>query len=407
MTIDELRQSVLALDAAEAKYFLLHFCDVLDKEKVNDDDPLITQANAVVKGINEVFKSKTKKEMTAAITSLYLSYEGLYQTSQVGSYSKKIQRSVIHLLGFITGLVSGILNFFIIPIAAIHHNWGNNTAKDVLRYFIIGFGSGCSIGMRWAEDFENRRHRQMFHVIDGVMNSIKGLEKITGFDEEKSPEDSMFQKKYYQILNELFEKDEQKKEKFLREQHKYQLVGINAKFGSVNLQGLIGHHLALVFTIDGRDPIIIELDGVKENDPPEDKADPLTSQFSIQDPAQLETGRTCSGEKLIQMMALDRLLQQHMPADKVMPWGIYKPGDSDCHTHIDTLLASVGEPLSTLTRYTEKENDHWLSKYIGGSLHRYSVFPEKPIFRKTADETPSVQEVDVPHARPSTGATGR
>jgi hypothetical protein len=105
------------------------------------------------------------------------------------------------------------------------------------------------------------------------------------------------------------------------------------------------------------------------------------------------------------MMALDRLLQQQMPWDKVMPWGMYKPGNKDCHTHIDTLLASVGEPLTTVTRYTEREEDHWLSKYIGGALHKYSVFPEKPIFSTTAHGTRPQQEVDVPHGRPDAAAT--
>lgn len=398
MTANELRKHVLDLDTGEAKYFLLLFCDVLDRENLSDNDPLIMQANAVVNGISKVFQAKTKQEMREAITTLYLSYESLYQTSQVGNYSKKIQRSVIHLLGYISGLVSGILHFFVIPFVAIHYNWGtrNQTWKDVLRYFIIGFGSGFNIGMRWTEDFENRKDRQMFYVINGVMSSIKGLEIINEFKEDQTPESNAFKAKRDGILMKLFGNDEERKNRFLTEKQTYELISINAKFGTINLQGLIGHHLTLVFrAIDSGAPIIIELDGPKEEDPAEDVTDPLTSQYSILTPAQTEK-RTCTGEQLIQMMVLDRLLQQHMP------WGTYKPGDNDCHTHIDKVLASVGQPLSTLTRHSSSEEAHWLSKYIGEALQKYSVFPHKPTYCETAPK--KTVDNEEPHRGPDASA---
>lgn len=113
------------------------------------------------------------------------------------------------------------------------------------------------------------------------MDSIETLKKISFIEPSQPRKDTVFHKKCEQVFIELFGKDKTdgEKEKLLKSPLKYQLIGVNAKFGSVNLRGLIGHHLTLVARIEGMSrPIIIEMDGPKEGEI-EDENDPMSSQL--------------------------------------------------------------------------------------------------------------------------------
>ena len=94
--------------------------------------------------------------------------------------------------------------------------------------------------------------------------------------------------------------------------------------------------------------------------------------------SQSET-RQATGEKLIDMLVMHGLLQEQYALNfQNLPTVLnrYEAGVNDCHTYVDKILISVGEPVSTIKRFTQ--DDRVLGQVVGAALSFFSPSNKKP-----------------------------
>lgn len=97
-----------------------------------------------------------------------------------------------------------------------------------------------------------------------------------------------------------------------------------------------------------------------------------SSALNISNPTQCEIRQT-TGLQLIEMLAMNRLLQRQFEIKLSNFPNIalkYKPGIDDCETYMKKILASLGEPPTQISRFSNKDSQ--LGRNLGTAFNFFS-----------------------------------
>ena len=301
----------------------------------NDKDNCATVIDSILKSYTELAKEAGNTFSYDLILSLGGMLLGLMAASIGSSF------------GFISGLWNDIYNFRTVPTGPIT---GAAT----------GFLIGAIIGYRAPFSLKYSKKEVLRVTIDNMYNSLESLQDSYNKNEIiEGLQDEIMQKHFINPNN--GEVDKTSFTSFLNGQHQYQLLGSEATFLNKDFKGSTGHHSLIKFFINN-EAYYLELGS------PSDDSLEISQQFD----------RTTSGTKLIEMLAMHKILQKNYSVDPQNYYNFvmrYRAGENDCLTYVDKILEAVGEPESTISRYTD--NDSWLGRVLGSTISFFNHAPKK------------------------------
>jgi hypothetical protein len=373
--LDQLAKEMQSLYFLEAIYPLHCLYFALKNSKKKNDEAVIEIARSLVQDLTCLINPTvrpTPDQLIAKMSSINQSLELLKKETKVGNLTKQVKKAVLDAIGFITGVLCGSLlglNMVFMGLRA-NHKLGLNTPGNILRYFGTGFLMGAIVARRFVCSFENDYDRQMRYVNKHLQLSFNSLKKTIDEIDNLTIQKSVLD----EILGE--EATLEERDNFLGSEQEYSHIGFKAGFLTADLKGFVGHHATLVFSIEGKDHII-------------ELGSPSTQE--VKDPDQKNGPFKCTGKKIVEMLVMDKIIKEHYSWYRFVQ--AYRAGDYDCHTYIDTILASVGEPLSTLDRSTAKDNS--LGKGMVSILKRCGTFAER------SEKPNEIQNLAVQNPSPS------
>ncbi len=360
-TQNELKKSINQCDDFEGRYYLLHIYEYLLKSQRSDEEVEAIAQHLIhlIQNINDIKNPENSldKQFKAA-TLISENYEALAKEVGTNGILYKAKQAILGLGGFVLGLVLGTFSAVIGAVSL-----GISDIKNFRLpsgFFIGGFTGflvGLVIGMRTPHGLLKEKEKRLLqHTVHKLGSTFESL--------YNSVENDYVTDIKQELLTDYFAGDTEQFNKFLKEKQQYEILGVEAVFISPTLKGSAGHHSLIKFSINGNEekPKLIEL-GL-----PSDKE----TEFS-----QRETRET-TGEQLVRMLALDRSLQSQYEIRFDNLIGLlsrYDVGVNDCHTYVDKILISVGEPESLGTRFTPE--DTFIGRLIGNAINFFRAAPEK------------------------------
>lgn len=400
ITVKDLKKKILNMDVNEAKEPLLYLCLAIEEHQLSVDDPLIQQTEVVIQrieGLLNAIKSDDFEwsKLSQSWSSLHDAYQDLYQTSNLGQYSKRLKKAALQLCGAVVALLTAVpVGLFCTAYFFFFFDQYNfSTPMECFKYFLTGALLGTSLSFRYIESFENSLDRQLRSAMKGLSYTFSSL--------QGQLQDKHFLNHKEALLSEWFSDDSNDRETFLTGEFPYHIVAFQAEFLSSNMKGAVGHHATLVFSIKGQSYILeTGPSSLKEVTAAfEERKQKSNPQACVNQVIE----RKCTGETLLNMLVMHQLLQQRYAIElKNMPHliSVYKPGEHDCHSYVDKILASVDEPMSELER--AYDHDFNMGKQICSWLKRFGTFQRKPDYVALKNPDVNAGSIEPPtHERPA------
>ena len=358
---EELRQLIDTCRAFEGRYYLEHLYNTLIHSNKSSEtiEATVDQLIALIKNINDITNPTTSsRDKVKAAQKIADNYQALVNQTGAGGIFYKCKQALLDLGGLIIGIITGVFGSIFGSIAlGIDDllNWRLPTGPFIGGFtgLLVGYTLGQRVPHKLFKDSENRSIRHAVSKLKATFDSLF-IAQENNYMEDISQE----------ILNDYFQGNEEEFKAFLKGKHKYEILGIKAQFFSDSLKGTLGHHSFIRFNItDSGKPKLIEM-GV-----PSDQEVDFT-QREI---------RETTGEQLINMLVMDKILrpQYELSLKNIFNFAKrYQPGVRDCHTYIDKVLLSAGEPVSHIQRFTPE--DTFIGRFIGGAMRFFSPLPPLP-----------------------------
>lgn len=357
--INDIRQNINQLPTTELSYyFALLLASIKNDPKPEKYIELLRKQKKLIEVVKNFYECpQDSKEKLPEVTK---ALEDLVQASKRYTLTQRIKRALLEIvkstfalvLGFwgaMMGATLGLMASFNIA-DKIYRKVFNKPIGNYDKTFldslkgpgfgiIIGFAMGSLIGYRLPNTLlEKTTDIKIDVALGGMMRLGDELKN------RKSLKQSQEKTKKY-ILDVFFKEipKEQKEhafEKFLKEDQQFQVCSTKAGHISKSLKGNLGHHALIRFKINGIQDIPIEFGDRKR-----------TPGFVDQS----EKPRTISGQKLFEMLTLDRILQEtHKSSIKLI--NRYEIGSNDCLTYVNKILIGTGQNPTKMQRFSP-END--------------------------------------------------
>ncbi len=360
VTQQELKQLIDNCEGFEGRYYLLYLYESLIKSDQSDKtiEHTANELIALIKNINIILDSNQSADARmSAVLDLSRHYSALAKETGINGVFYKSKQALLNLGGFIIGIVTGIFGVVLGSLSMaftdiINFSLPTGMFIGAFTGFFVGFILGMRATNALCKDSEQRLIRHAVRNLEDTFESL--LQSLTkDYSEEVRKE----------ILDDYFDGDMKKYDAFLHEKHKYEILGIEATFFSASLKGSMGHHSFIKFSINNREkPKLIEI-GISSE---------LETVFS-----QRET-REATGEQLVKMLAMDKLVRPQYEVSLSNLLGFYQrytAGVNDCHSYVDKILLSVGEPVSQIKRFTP--DDTVWGRIIGKTVTFFRPLPDK------------------------------
>lgn len=357
---DELKQLIDECTEFEGRYYLLHLYQSLihSKESFEDLEATADQLIALITNIIELKNHKTTSATKIkAIQNIAMHYSALANETGASGIFYKSKQALLDLGGLIIGLISAAFGAIIGSIALgisdiIHFRLPTGTFVGAFTGLLVGYTIGQRVPHKLFKDSETRLIRHAVTKLETTFESLFKSQESDTLEEIKN-----------EILEAYFQGNQEQFNAFLKDNQKYEIIGTEAPFFSNKLKGTLGHHSFIKFTInDSEKPKLIEM-GL-----------PSDESFEYSQREQRET----TGERLVHMLAMHKVLhpQYELSFGNIHNFSKrYKAGTTDCHTYIDKVLLSAGEPESHIKRFTN--NDTFIGRFIGSALRFFTPLPEK------------------------------
>ena len=190
--------------------------------------------------------------------------------------------------------------------------------------------------------------------------NLADIKKLTGHTHTITHKDYEKMTKDY-ILNTFFKDtpDDDKESEYnkflLSTDQSFEVCTTTASFGFRGLKGHIGHHTLIRF----------EINGVKDR--PIEFGDRTRTPGFVD---QKESRRVVTGQKLYDMLLLDRILQETHELNNRFLATTYDLGSNDCRTYVDKVLIGTGQPPTIVPRFNP-QHDSWAGKHVIGPIVRF------------------------------------
>ncbi|KTD37497.1 hypothetical protein Lmor_0360 [Legionella moravica] len=374
-TQNKLKELIDHCHEFEGKYYLLPLFEHLVKSERSPEDiePIARHLISLIKNINDLKNPEIPlKEQFEALKQISKNYNALLKETGAHGILYQSKQALLKLGGFIIGLITGVFGAVVGSISL--------TISDIFNFrlptglfigaftgLLVGFVLGNRAPHSLLKESETRLIR---HTVRKLETSFESLMTSVNHDYMNEIKD--------EVLNDYFSGDSERFNEFLKTKQRYEILGIEAEFFSPKLKGTLGHHSFIKFTINDvlDKPKLIEM-GIPSNE---------VTEFSQRE------SRETTGEQLIKMLAMHRILQDQyeLRLDNLVKfYNLYEVGINDCHTYVDKILISVDEPVSQVKRFTSSDNV--FGHIIGSLLNFFNPLPENkynngPVFDEAAEE---------------------
>lgn len=333
-----------ALPPSEFTYYLsLLVASLKDNSEYNEEGKRKTLLNATLQliiNLSLLYTDTVPIEDT--LQQINNSVNQLTDMFSLNSISYKTKKALCGVLGAIAGLIVGLI-FSAMGLAA--GLWDIKSLRGAGLGFVSGFAIGLLIGYRSPTKLlERTLHTQL----DFCIRNIKRLE--TRLPKQKTMETYKNEVKEY-IMEQFFDKGSDAENDgnynaFLTAEQEFQICTTTAGHISRKLKGYLGHHALIKYKIDRT----YCSDKERLIETPIEFGDRKKMPRSVQQ----EERRIVTGEKLVEMLALDSMLQEtHGSLRDII--GIYTIGSDDCRTYVDKILMGTGQEPAQITRFTTKD----------------------------------------------------
>ena len=358
----ELIENLKSLPKTELSYYIALLLASIENESTPEIHmPMLTKANLMVNKLSEFYKNNTEDSLSHVTDAM----NDLITESKMRTISQAIKKIIMQIVGCILALSIGILLSPIVLIAGLiggilFSKFIIGKLEGPLLGFIVGFFIGVIIGTRipnklFQSEFDNK--------LDFV---IKNIERVGGeLTNKKSHDEYEQETKQYIIDNFFSDVDAADKlaayEKFIAsDDQKFQICTKTAGHFSKSLKGYLGHHAFIRFSINGISHIPIEFGDRQVVDA--GRSNPHVDQS--------EKERTVTGQKLFDMLVMDRILQETHRATFSNCVKFYEIGSDDCRTYVDKILIATGQPPTEIRRFNA-QNDKFIATSIIAPLFRF------------------------------------
>jgi hypothetical protein len=360
-TQTELRNLIAACDDYEGKYYLLYLYEHLLKSNRTENE-LEPVAQHLIKLINNINDLKNpaislEKQFSAAM-QIAENYKALVKETGADGILYKATQVLLDLGGLIIGMCTAVFGATLGAVSIGLEDIKNfRLPTGLFIGAMTGLLAGFMLGQRAPHRlFKEEETRLLRHTVNKLETTFESL--------YQSVERDYVSDIKQEILADYFSGNTEEFNKFLAQKQPFEILSVPASFFSEKLKGSVGHHSLIKFTINENQekPKLIEM-GL-----PSDQE----TEFS-----QREL-REATGEQLIKMLAMNQILHPQYTRTPGNLFGMltpYQVGINDCHTYIDKILISVGEPESQIERFTP--DDTVVGKFIGNTIKFFKPMPEK------------------------------
>ncbi len=360
-TENQLKKLISACSDFEGKYYLLYIYEHLLKSSrpEKEIEPIAQHLIRIIHNINELKNPNTSlKQQFNAAFQLSEDYEALVNQTGANGILYKVSQALLDLGGLLIGLSTAIFGV-VVGAASI----GIEDIKNLrlptglfvgaMTGMLVGFILGQRVPHALLKEEETRLIR---HTVTKLGTTFESLYKSVEHDYVSEIKE--------EILADYFAGDTEQFNKFLTEKQSFEILTLQASFFSAKLKGSVGHHSLIKFNINDNQekPKLIEM-GLPSDE---------ETEFS-----QREL-REATGEQLVKMLALSKIIHPQYTRTVGNLYGTLTPyqiGINDCHTYVDKILISVGEPESQLERFTPE--DTLVGQMIGSAIRFFKPVPEK------------------------------
>lgn len=338
--IASINEELKKLPATEINYYVaLLLAAIKNESQPEACIDLLVRMQVLIEELKKFYANP--KDTEENLISLKKALNDLIAASEMESISHKIKRAVLSVVGAVAAVVMGAI-FGLAGLAiGLFTDWniiGN--IKGAGLGLLSGFAIGGLVGTRGTTKlFQNEFDTKVEFCMDNfarLRDEVKDRRPETDYQAET--------KQY--ILDTFFkdvpeEEREQKFQEFLQSEQEFQICTTTAGHISPTLKGSMGHHSLIRFKINGVKDIPIEFG---------DRA--KTPNFVDQS----EKPRKVSGQKLFEMLVLDRKLQDtHESGLKSLR--IYDIGSDDCRTYVDKILIGTGQEPTKIGRFSDNDTN--------------------------------------------------
>jgi hypothetical protein len=359
-TQTELKSLIDASNDYEGKYYLLYLYEHFLKSNRPEDEiePIAQRLISLIKNINDLKNPAISlKEQFNAAALMSENYEALVKETGASGILYKATQALLDLGGLIIGLCTAVFGAAVGSITLGLDDIKNFRLPTGL---FIGAMTGSLIGFMLGQRVPHGLKEEETRLIRHTVNKLEGtFESLY-----QSVEQDYVSEIKQEILTDYFSGDTEQFNKFLTEKQPFEILSVQAAFFFDKLKGNVGHHSFIKFVINENyeKPKLIEKGTSSVNE----------TEFTQQEL------RVATGEQLVKMLAMNKILHPIYTAsvDNALRLRFpFQAGINDCHTYVDKILISVGEPESQIERFTPE--DSVMGKIIGSTIQFFKPVPEK------------------------------
>lgn len=299
------------------------------------------------------------------LNTLLESYETLCELSTLSRWSVKIGYGLLNVAGALCALLTGFLGGLIGGIAGLGRSV--LTLSNPFSGGFIGLATGvffgAAVGFRAPKAlFKNELSRQVKFCLNGMHHCMEKLEKY------QSDTFETFKEQTRNELRTLFDTDNDFKNFLVKENNPFEIYSYNAEFISPTLEGYVGQHGLIKIPIGDAPSIQIEF----TSSPTNIKRKPVKTDV-----------RSASGEKIVEMIALHKWMQETHVFSLPYVFKQMKPGENDCWTYVNKVLLGTGQK-TTSGRFSGEEN------WVGRNIVQFFVTKLSPFKPDILDDVPTL-----------------
>ena len=373
-----IKKELKTLPSNEFSYYIAMLLASIQNESHPEQyKVLLENSQVLIHKLKQFYKHPEDAEKN--IIPLTKAVNELIKASAMQTIPHSIKRALIGICGATIALFAGIACGLIGFSAGLLSNY---TIIGNIKGAGLGFFAGFAIGA--FTGYHSPRTLVQSAIDTKIEFCIDNLTRLRDeLIDRKTHEEYQSETKNY-IIDTFFQEvpadqKEEQFQKFLKEPQEYQVCTTTAGHISPSLKGHLGHHSLIRFKINGNKDIPIEF-GDRGKIP----------NFVDQS----EKARVVTGQKLFDMLVLERMLQETHESGINSALRIYDLGNDDCRTYIDKILIGTGQDPTKIGRFSDHDT----------LLGRRVVAPLATFFSKTRDadlhsliDDPDDEQFDITH----------
>ncbi|WP_133128674.1 hypothetical protein [Legionella nagasakiensis] len=343
-------EKIKTLPPNELSYYLVLLIASIQREKKHDQYVLLlAETHDLVLALQRLYQEKSPKACEKHLQEIVLRLNTLMNQAHINTVPMQIKNVLLTMCGLITAIIVGILGGVLGLGMGIFSQ--PNVLKGARSGFLCGFVIGLIIGFRLPSTFcRSDFETKLIFCLNSIKKISTELEekntnrfKASGVEDENpyiNPDFDFYQNETKRYIIETFLADAPDKEaafsSFLSSEQTFQVCTTPSGLVDRKLDGTLGHHSLIRFSINGKIDIPIEFGSRKKSPRWVDQAEPA---------------RHVSGKKLFEMLTLDRILQETHPKNLEFTVKHYQLGDNDCLTYVNKILIGTGQAPTKIKRF--------------------------------------------------------